>query len=39
MKEEAIYFRWDKKARRRLLSADNFLEHFGFSEYVRREPE
>jgi hypothetical protein len=39
MKKGAIYFRWDKKAGRRLLSAGNFLEHFGFSEYVGREPE
>jgi hypothetical protein len=39
MKEEATCFRWNKKAGRRPLSAGNFLEHFGFSEYVRREPE
>jgi hypothetical protein len=39
MKNRAIYFRWDKKAGRRPLSADNFLEHFGFSEYVGRKPE
>jgi hypothetical protein len=39
MEKRAIYFRWDKKAGRRLLSADNFLEHFGFPEYVRGEPE
>jgi hypothetical protein len=34
MKEDATYFRWDKKAGRRPLSAGNFLEHFGFSEYL-----